>query len=90
MSDLLPDSIKNNYPLIGVLTLVLSGQGLSFYGERSEDTEIQSRVSAVNALESELKAADIIQNYNYTDLLQKFNDQQTRIALLELRLQQLE
>jgi len=74
-------NLKNQSPAIVLAVLMLGGGGFNIVSEGKEDQSIEE-------LESRLVAADVIQDQKYDDLLQRYNDLNTLVRLLEQRLEE--
>jgi len=74
-------TVKNQTPAIALAVLMLGGGGVNILSEGKEE-------AAIEALESRLVAADVVQDRNYADLLQRYNDLNTLVRLLEQRVGQ--
>ena len=74
------DLLKGNVPIVALLTLVLGGGGYNILSERSEETERNEVVTG-------FREADYIQDTKYDALLQRVNDMNTQLQLLQQRVE---
>ena len=74
------DLLKGNGPIVALLTLVLGGGGYNILSERSEETERNEVVTG-------FREADYIQDTKYDALLQRVNDMNTQLQLLQQRVE---
>ena len=67
-------TLIKEYGGIGALITVLLGGGANIWQEGAEE-----------AVSDQLRQADVVQDQKYDDLLQKYNDLNTEVALLRQR-----
>jgi len=75
----LSKTLKDNPMLASLFAIVLGGGGFNIISESGEEEIMEQFVQ-------ELREADIIQDNKYDDLLQRYNDMNTDLKLIEQRL----
>lgn len=72
--------LKGNIPIYVILTFVIGSGGVNALSERSEE-DVRDEIV------TESREADYVQDVKYDALLQRVNDMNTKLQLLEQRIE---